>query len=159
MQFQKISIPPSPRRALLLQTPSPLEFPFKGLRTDPPPPLPPPGTSVIFQFGWVSSGKNISVQNVVAVYNTQIQPWKREYFIQRSFKRKHRLSRFLFLWVGFFTKVQDKIKNSDHQRLFVKKKNDVSKKGIFFNHRHRNDPQYHAGFQTCRVIITRLVIN
>ena len=29
---------------------------------------PPPGISVIFQLGWVPSGKNICVKNVVARY-------------------------------------------------------------------------------------------
>ena len=33
---------------------------------DPPPP--PPGISVVFQLGWVSPGKNISVKNAVALY-------------------------------------------------------------------------------------------
>ena len=32
------------------------------------PPLPPPQFSVIFQLGWVPFGKNISIQNVVALY-------------------------------------------------------------------------------------------
>ena len=55
---RKYSTPPPP---------SPMEgtccFPGGACHT----PLP-PGISVIFQLGWVPSGKNICVKNVVALY-------------------------------------------------------------------------------------------
>ena len=43
---------------------TPLEFPFQGVLVIPPP----PGIAVIFQLGWVPSGKNFSVKNAVALY-------------------------------------------------------------------------------------------
>ena len=55
MLFLKISIPP--RRALLLCRPP--TFAYHTLS---------PGISLIFQLGWVPSGNNICVKDVVALY-------------------------------------------------------------------------------------------
>ena len=55
---------PHPRGALLLQTPTTLEFPFQQVLVIPPPPV----ISVIIQLDWVPHGKNICVKNVVALY-------------------------------------------------------------------------------------------
>ena len=46
------------------------------------------------------------------------------------------------LRVRFFTKIQDRIKYPGSLGFFVKKRNDVSKKGLFLIHFHRNDLQY-----------------
>ena len=46
--------------------PTPLEWKFHGGLSYPQPP--PPGISVIFQLGWVPSGKNICAKKVVALY-------------------------------------------------------------------------------------------
>ena len=54
-----------PRRALLFKSPHPPEFPSQEVLVIPPPP---PGISVVFQIGWIPSGKNIYVKNDVALY-------------------------------------------------------------------------------------------
>ena len=60
-------MPPISRRALCFRPPTPLVFSFMGvlviLR-----PHPPAAISVIFQLGWVPSGKNICAKKVLAIY-------------------------------------------------------------------------------------------
>ena len=48
-----------------LDPPPPWNFHPRGYVSDPPAP---PGISVIFELGWIPSGKNICVKNVVALY-------------------------------------------------------------------------------------------
>ena len=47
----------------------PQEFPFQRVLFITPPPPPSPGISVIFQLGWVPSGKTVCIKNVVALYH------------------------------------------------------------------------------------------
>ena len=51
--------------AFALDPPPPWNFHPRGYVSDPPAP---PGISGIFELGWVPSGKNICVKNVVALY-------------------------------------------------------------------------------------------
>ena len=47
------------------------------------------------------------------------------------------------LRVHFFTKIQDQTKNLDHEDFSLRKEQwSKFKKGLFFIHFHRNDPQY-----------------
>ena len=55
-----IHTPHPPRRALLIYTPTPLEWCLPNPAT--------PGFSVISLLGWVPAGKNVSLKNGVALY-------------------------------------------------------------------------------------------
>ena len=57
---------PRQRRALLLQTPYPLQISFPGGACHTPSH---PGISVIFHLGWEPPGKNISIQKAVSLYH------------------------------------------------------------------------------------------
>ena len=67
---ENMHTPHPPQRALLPWTPPPWTLHPRGCMSNPPPPpfTPPPGIPVIFQLGWVPSGKNICVKNVFARY-------------------------------------------------------------------------------------------
>ena len=59
----------------------------------------------------------------------------------------------LDLRVRFFTKIQDQIKKSGSLGFFFEKRNDVSKKGLFFIHFHRNgipEKEQHGCWQGCK---------
>ena len=60
---RKYSPPAPPMEGSFALDPHLLEFPWGCLSSAPPSQI-----SVIFQLGWVPSGKNISIKNVVALY-------------------------------------------------------------------------------------------
>ena len=60
--------PPPTEGAFALDLPLPWNFRSRGACHTPTPNPPPPGFSVIFQLGWVPSGKKICAKDVVALY-------------------------------------------------------------------------------------------
>ena len=63
------------------------------------------------------------------------------------------------IFVRFLTKIQDWIKNPDHYDFSSRKRNDVSKKGLFFIHFHRNDPRYLRYHNTATDNVASLLIS
>ena len=82
------------------------------------------------------------------VLSQESEPWERESHLDsRNIAR-------------FYTKIRDRIKGPDHLIGFsVKKRNGVLKKGLFFIHFHRNDPQYHRRYPGQRLLIFHFILD
>ena len=81
--------PPPPTEGSFALDPTALDSPSQGVHVKPlpPPPLtPPPGIPVIFQLGWVPSGKNICVKNVFARYYNFSWDKMKKYMVSNNLK-------------------------------------------------------------------------